>query len=88
MHIGAGIIFQNPGKTRADREVYEIDLGFADLVEPFGFNSIWTVEHHFTDYTICPAALQFLTWMAARTKHIQLGSMVVVLPWHDPMRVA
>ena len=26
--------------------------------------------------------------MAARTKYIQLGSMVVVLPWHDQMRVA
>jgi alkanesulfonate monooxygenase SsuD/methylene tetrahydromethanopterin reductase-like flavin-dependent oxidoreductase (luciferase family) len=26
--------------------------------------------------------------MAARTEKIQLGSMVVVLPWHDPIRVA
>jgi alkanesulfonate monooxygenase SsuD/methylene tetrahydromethanopterin reductase-like flavin-dependent oxidoreductase (luciferase family) len=26
--------------------------------------------------------------MAGRTRTIQLGSMVVVLPWHDPMRVA
>jgi hypothetical protein len=25
--------------------------------------------------------------MARRTEHAQLGSMVVVLPWHDPMRV-
>ena len=37
---------------------------------------------------MCPDPLQFLTWMAAHTEHIQLGSMVVVLPWHDPMRVA
>jgi alkanesulfonate monooxygenase SsuD/methylene tetrahydromethanopterin reductase-like flavin-dependent oxidoreductase (luciferase family) len=26
--------------------------------------------------------------MAGRTRRVQLGSMVVVLPWHDPMRVA
>ena len=26
--------------------------------------------------------------MAAKTEHIQLGSMVCVLPWHDPVRVA
>ena len=88
MHVGAGIIFQNPGKTRTDQEVYENDLRLADLVEPLGFKSIWTVEHHFTDYTMCPDPFQFLTWMAARTKHIELGSMVVVLPWHDPIRVA
>ena len=37
---------------------------------------------------MCPDPLQFLTWMAAHTEHIQLGSMVVVLPWHDPMHVA
>jgi alkanesulfonate monooxygenase SsuD/methylene tetrahydromethanopterin reductase-like flavin-dependent oxidoreductase (luciferase family) len=46
------------------------------------------VEHHFTDYTMCPDVLQFLTYMAGRTKRAQLGSMVVVLPWHDPLRVA
>ena len=37
---------------------------------------------------MCPDPLQFLTYMAAKTKKAMLGSMVVVLPWHDPMRVA
>jgi alkanesulfonate monooxygenase SsuD/methylene tetrahydromethanopterin reductase-like flavin-dependent oxidoreductase (luciferase family) len=37
---------------------------------------------------MCPDVLQFLTYYAARTRNIQLGSMVVVLPWHDPIRVA
>jgi alkanesulfonate monooxygenase SsuD/methylene tetrahydromethanopterin reductase-like flavin-dependent oxidoreductase (luciferase family) len=60
----------------------------ADLAEPLGFDSIWGVEHHFTDYTMCPDVLQFLTYMAGRTARIRLGSMVVVLPWHDPLRVA
>ncbi len=59
-----------------------------DLAEPLGFQSIWGVEHHFTDYTMCPDVLQFLTYMAGRTTRAELGSMVVVLPWHDPMRVA
>ncbi|OLB95210.1 MAG: alkane 1-monooxygenase, partial [Candidatus Rokubacteria bacterium 13_1_40CM_68_15] len=51
-------------------------------------DSIWGVEHHFTDYTMCPDVLQFLSYMAGRTERINLGSMVVVLPWHDPLRVA
>ena len=37
---------------------------------------------------MCPDVLQFLTYMAGRTERAQLGSMVVVLPWHDPMRAA
>ena len=88
MHVGMAAVFQNPGKARADREVYRNELRLADLAEPLGFESIWGVEHHFTDYTMCPDVLQFLTYMAGRTERAQLGSMVVVLPWHDPMRVA
>ena len=88
MHVGMATVFQNPKKTRTDLEVYQSELGLADLAEPLGFQSIWGVEHHFTDYTMCPDVLQFLTYMAGRTERCQLGSMVVVLPWHDPMRVA
>jgi alkanesulfonate monooxygenase SsuD/methylene tetrahydromethanopterin reductase-like flavin-dependent oxidoreductase (luciferase family) len=81
-------VFQNPDRRQSDVEVYRQDLRLADLAEPLGFQSIWGVEHHFTDYTMCPDVLQFLTYMAGRTERAQLGSMVVVLPWHDPMRVA
>jgi alkanesulfonate monooxygenase SsuD/methylene tetrahydromethanopterin reductase-like flavin-dependent oxidoreductase (luciferase family) len=87
MHVGTGVIFQG-GSGRSDREVYQNELRLADLAEPLGFESLWGVEHHFTDYTMCPDVLQYLTYFAGRTQHIQLGSMVVVLPWHDPMRVA
>jgi alkanesulfonate monooxygenase SsuD/methylene tetrahydromethanopterin reductase-like flavin-dependent oxidoreductase (luciferase family) len=88
MHVGMTVIFQNPEDARPDHEVYADDLRLADLAEPLGFDSVWGVEHHFTDYTMCPDVLQFLTWVAARTKRVQVGSMVVVLPWHDPVRVA
>src|ERR1700694_931161 len=88
MHVGYAPIFQNPGNTLSDAEVYRQELRLADLAEPLGFDSIWSVEHHFTDYTMCPDVLQFLTYMAGRTQQVALGSMVVVLPWHDPMRAA
>jgi len=88
MHVGMASVFQNPGQARSDREVYQNELRLADLAEPLGFESIWGVEHHFTDYTMCPDVLQFLTYMAGRTERARLGSMVVVLPWHDPLRVA
>ncbi len=88
MHVGMAAVFQNPGQAQSDRDVYVNELRLAELAEPLGFESVWGVEHHFTDYTMCPDVLQFLSYMAGRTRTIQLGSMVVVLPWHDPMRVA
>lgn len=88
MHVGMATIFQNPGRAAADYQVYRNELRLADLVEALGFESIWAVEHHFGDYTMCPDVIQFLTYMAGRTHHAKLGSMVVVLPWHDPIRVA
>ncbi len=88
MHVGYGAAFQNPNNAHSDAEVYRNELRFAEMAEPLGFDSVWSVEHHFDDYTMCPDVLQFLSYMAGKTKHVKLGSMVVVLPWHDPIRVA
>ena len=88
MHVGMSSVFQNPKQKVSDHQIYRDELRLADLAEPLGFQSIWGVEHHFTDYTMCPDVIQFLTYMAGRTEKVQLGSMVIVLPWHDPMRVA
>ncbi len=88
MHVGMGVVFQGQGEGRTDRNVYRNELRLGDLAEPLGFESLWGVEHHFTDYTMCPDVLQYLTYFAGRTQRIQLGSMVVVLPWHKPIRVA
>ncbi|MFL2542424.1 MAG: LLM class flavin-dependent oxidoreductase, partial [Candidatus Latescibacterota bacterium] len=86
MHVGAAVIFQSYGNDLPDRQIYANDLSLVDLVEPLGFESIWGVEHHFTDYTMCPDVYQFLSYCAGRTKTAKLGSLVLVLPWHDPLR--
>src|SRR3984893_900651 len=80
MHVGFSPVFMNTSGTMAD-------LALADLAEPLGFDSIWQPEHHFSGYEMTPNVLQFLTYMAGRTKTVRLGSMVVVLPWHNPLRV-
>jgi len=88
MHVGMAAIFQNPDQARSDMDVWRDDLRLALMAESLGFESLWGVEHHFTDYTMCPDVLQYLTFLAGATERVQLGSMVVVLPWHNPMRVA
>lgn len=87
MQCGIQMLFQNPGNL-SDQEVYTAELKIARLAEPAGFDSIWCVEHHFTDYTMCPDVTQFLSYMAGCTSRIKLGTGAVILPWHDPLRVA
>ncbi len=87
MNTGIAMFFQGLSGV-SDREVYRNEIRLGDLAEPLGFNAIWSVEHHFDDYTMVPDVTQFLSFWAARTKHVQLGSEVVVLPWHNPIRVA
>ena len=60
----------------------------AARAEDVGFDSVWTPEHHFSDYQLTPNVPQFLAWVAGQTTRVQLGTMVTVLPWHDPVRVA
>jgi alkanesulfonate monooxygenase SsuD/methylene tetrahydromethanopterin reductase-like flavin-dependent oxidoreductase (luciferase family) len=88
MHVGIGFFFQGLDDGVTDREVWATQLELADRAEPAGFESIWTPEHHFTRYHMMPNPAQFLTWAAGRTTKALLGSMVTILPWHDPIRVA
>ena len=90
MHVGMAAIFQNPGNESgvSDYSVYQDDLALATSAEGLGFESVWGVEHHFTDYTMTPDVAQFLSYVGGRCQKVKLGTMVVVLPWNDPMRVA
>lgn len=87
MHVGRAVFFQNLDGRR-DRDVYTSELTLALECEALGFQSIWLAEHHFSGYHMCPNVVQLLTYIAARTTTARLGSMVVVLPWHEPVRAA
>jgi alkanesulfonate monooxygenase SsuD/methylene tetrahydromethanopterin reductase-like flavin-dependent oxidoreductase (luciferase family) len=49
---------------------------------------LWSAEHHFFDYSFCPDNLQLMTYLAALCPNVGLGTAAVILPWHDPLRVA
>jgi alkanesulfonate monooxygenase SsuD/methylene tetrahydromethanopterin reductase-like flavin-dependent oxidoreductase (luciferase family) len=88
MKTGLSFFFMGTGRDGADRDVYREEIALAKMAEPLGFDSVWATEHHFTDYSMIPSPLQFLAYMAGQTSRIDLGSMVVVLPWHNPARLA
>jgi alkanesulfonate monooxygenase SsuD/methylene tetrahydromethanopterin reductase-like flavin-dependent oxidoreductase (luciferase family) len=63
----------------------EIDVAVA--ADQNGFDSLWCVEHHFSDYGLMPDNIQFLTYLAAITTRAKLVPGAVIVPWHDPLRV-
>ena len=87
MHSGLSLIFQNLDGKMSDAEMFRHELALAARAEEAGFDSVWTPEHHFSDYQLTPNVPQFLAWVAGQTKRVKLGTMVTVLPWHDPVRV-
>jgi alkanesulfonate monooxygenase SsuD/methylene tetrahydromethanopterin reductase-like flavin-dependent oxidoreductase (luciferase family) len=74
--------------AESDQKRFMDDLKLALAAEPLGYDSVWTVEHHFTPYTMVTNPMQYLSYIAGRTERVDLGTMVVVLPWHHPVRVA
>jgi alkanesulfonate monooxygenase SsuD/methylene tetrahydromethanopterin reductase-like flavin-dependent oxidoreductase (luciferase family) len=56
--------------------------------EALGYHSTFLVEHHFTGFGQVSASLALLTWVAAKTKTLRLGTAVLVLPWHNPVLIA
>lgn len=71
-----------------DSLVWAENLHLLGLVEELGYDKCWLVEHHLTPYAMVPNPLQALSYLAGATRRIGFGTMVVVLPWHDPLRVA
>ena len=87
MKVGTALsILAQPG--RPDVALYHEHMALGDLAEPLGFDSLFALEHHFTGYSMSPSPLQMLSYYAGRTSKITLGTCVIVLPWHDPIRVA
>ena len=77
-----------PRPAKSDQEIFLEELNIARIADEAGFDTLWTIEHHFTPYTMVTNPLQYLTYIAGITQQIDLATMVVVLPWHNPVRVA
>jgi alkanesulfonate monooxygenase SsuD/methylene tetrahydromethanopterin reductase-like flavin-dependent oxidoreductase (luciferase family) len=87
MKIGLTLQLTSFG-DKSDLQTYQEELKLADQAEGLGFDSVWALDHHFTGYVMSPDPTQLLSYVAARTKRVELGTAVIVLPWHDPVHIA
>jgi alkanesulfonate monooxygenase SsuD/methylene tetrahydromethanopterin reductase-like flavin-dependent oxidoreductase (luciferase family) len=76
------------GGAAGDSDSYQDFVRYVVAAEELRFSSVFLVEHHFTGFGQVSASLNLLSYLAARTTTIRLGTAVVVLPWHNPVLVA
>ena len=72
----------------SDATLYREAVGDARLAQELGYEAVWLVEHHFSDYYPTPSPMVFLSHIAARCPGFGLGTAVIVTPWHHPLRIA
>jgi alkanesulfonate monooxygenase SsuD/methylene tetrahydromethanopterin reductase-like flavin-dependent oxidoreductase (luciferase family) len=82
------IVDAYPPEVAPGRDRYAEVLGLADLSEASGLSALWIAEHHFQPGGICPCPPILLTAAGLRTKRLRVGSLVSVLPFHNPVEVA
>ncbi len=71
-------------------------VGLASRAEELGFDSVWVHDHVFNVGHVFDRIggkpyyepLTLLSFVAARTRRVRLGTSVLVLPYHNPIRLA
>ena len=81
-------IWENP---KAEGDLHKILHQVVDYIlhaERLGYISTFLTEHHFTGLPQIPSSLTVLSYLAARTTTMRLGTAVTILPWHNPLLLA
>ncbi|HJP41109.1 MAG TPA: LLM class flavin-dependent oxidoreductase [Dehalococcoidia bacterium] len=89
VRFGLWYDFRNPTDwERPFDSLYAETLEHILAAEELGFDDIWTSEHHFIKDGYSPSLLPICAAIAARTERVRIGTNVLLLPLHDPLRVA
>jgi len=70
------------------KRLYDEGFDHVRTAERLGFASAWTPEHHLSDCGYNPAPLPVLAALAVQTTRMTVGTSVLLLPFHHPVRVA
>lgn len=88
MHVGLATGFAYQGRSGPDAEFVREEVENLVMAEELGFDSVWITEHHFSDYSMSNDPLQLLTYIAAKTGRVKLGTQCIIVPWRNPVRTA
>jgi alkanesulfonate monooxygenase SsuD/methylene tetrahydromethanopterin reductase-like flavin-dependent oxidoreductase (luciferase family) len=89
VRFGLWYDFRNPGPSApAFEDLYASILDQIVAGEALGFDSVWLTEHHFCEDGYTPSPLVIAAAIAARTRRLKIGTNLMLLPLHDPVRLA
>lgn len=89
LRFGLWYDFRNPPAWRRPYDrVYAEILEQVAWAEDLGFDDVWLSEHHFVDDGYSPALMPIAAAVAARTRRIRIGTAVLLMPFHHPVRLA
>ncbi len=78
---------RRPGQSEA--EAFTTAFDQVDAAERWGLDAIWLPEIHMApDRSVCAVPMTIASAIAARTRHIKIGTGVQVLPLCQPLRLA
>ncbi|WP_257168030.1 non-ribosomal peptide synthetase [Bradyrhizobium sp. SRS-191] len=81
--------FAEGGGNDNPADIYRLYLDSARRADQLGLSAIWTPERHFTDVAAAyPNPSLLAAAIATSTTHVKLRAGSVVLPLHEPLRVA
>lgn len=69
-------------------DYYEECVDLICEAEALGYTAAWLCEHHGTADAFLPSPLVMAAALVSRTERIQIGTNVLLLPLHHPLRVA
>ena len=70
------------------KDVKNHTLEMVQIADTSGFNIVWSAEHHALEMTIAPNPFQILTWWAAHTNNVRLGTAVAAAAYWHPIKLA
>ncbi|MGH8011879.1 MAG: LLM class flavin-dependent oxidoreductase [Candidatus Binataceae bacterium] len=89
VRFGLWYDFRNPPQWRRPYDqLYGEILDQVAWADNHGFDDVWLSEHHFIEDGYLPSMLPAAAAIAARTKKIRIPLGVLLMPFHNPVRLA
>jgi alkanesulfonate monooxygenase SsuD/methylene tetrahydromethanopterin reductase-like flavin-dependent oxidoreductase (luciferase family) len=89
LRFGVAYDFRNPpGSGLRLADLYARTLAQIRRVDALGYDHVWITEHHFAEDGYMPSFVAVAGAIAASTTRVAIGSDILILPFHSPLRLA